>query len=1408
MKKFFKIFFVAAIFLILASGTSFGKSNTILIKLKDRPVQLNKTDGRSVKTTGIASIDKVLADKNVRMIPFVTNDLESSSSFQSLQKWLICSLSEQTDSDEIIQSLKDNENIQYIGENRAFQLHFAPNDTRYSEQWALTKIHAEAAWDIERGSENVIVSVIDTGIDYNHVDLFENIWINPGEDINGNGVVDESDMNGIDDDANGFVDDVQGWDFTDAPNYADGGDYLEPDNDPMDEYGHGTGVAGIITAMTGNNAGIAGVAHGCRVMNLRAFTAGGNGEEDDVAMAILYAIQNGADVINMSWGDVFVSRIVDDVIHYAATKNVVLVASAGNSSTEQIHYPSGFNGVISVGATDEDDDLAGFSNYGTTIDLVAPGVDILTTTLNDEYTTMNGTSFSAPFVSAAAALLRSQNKDYTAEQIRGRLVQSAYKIDDNMWDFYYGAGRLDLELLLKSTDYSIVKIVKPVLDQGFSSGPVVIQGSAWSPFLDNYTLYYGEGENPLNWDKITGPYTEPVIDGELGTWTDLPQEEGEYTVRLKVENRDGSVVEDLTRVFIDHSGPVISDVTIAPMLDGDRTSNLVSFVTDDLCEGSVFFRPQNSTEDFQEAAMAYRSNELRYNLTQDEITGMAEIKVRAGNGAGLETTDDNNSVFYMVDLSAPPIDVVGFSPFASGLPFGTLVNQHFDFNQNGIPDIVIGIEGENGIGPVKIFEHNGSGFDELYASASSLIPRDFGDIDNDGKPEMLCGLGFSSYLFKCDETDGFPSVEWKTWSGEGSTQYWAGRIADLDKDDKGEIIFRIVKSENNSSVDQFEIWELVSNSQFQMAAELPNPTSGENQNGVPFCEYGDFDNDGYLEFLAGDSDGDLYIYENTGDNAYQMTWQTSLPLQDAIDFLSVGDYDGDGQTEFIAGCHSDPNLNTEHYYDARHWYYAVFDRTGDNIYEIVADWRIFGFESVKDFESGVSSGDIDQDGDDEIFICTFPDFYIINYIDGQYKVIYHHSTVQSSGVLVQDVDVDGQNEILSGDGTNTIVFEQSGGETGLSAPVGVTAQPLDEEHVKISWREVSGADAYTVFKGTHADTLLPLLTVSENSCLDSLVLKNKTYYYQIIASQTTGGKTSLPSVIVSARPGYRPWLAQAYTETTNNLRLVFSEPLGASAKDPTKYIVNNTIGRPSSAIPDKYGQEIVLSFANSFKAGVAYTVSCFNVQDRDRTPLDESRNTADFQYTVPLSVPYLKAGNLLDNTTVELTFSETMDQQSVEHIGNYDFEDIEIVSVQLTADDKVELKLAAGQNFGAFGKTFTLKVKNLKSAQNVAMVAGRGDYLKLIFSQTSLDHVFTFPNPYKPEYGTGVITFANLTPQAEIRILTSQGRPVRTIRETNGDGGVQWDLCNDAGEQVASGIYIYRITYKDQDFLGKLAILK
>ncbi len=325
-----------------------------------------------------------------------------------------------------IRRLQRHPRVAYAEPNYIVHADVVPDDPRYGSLWALRNIDAEPAWDISTGSRQILVGVIDTGIDYLHPDLAANIWANPGEIA----------ANGIDDDGNGFIDDVHGWDF------------VNDDGDPMDDHGHGTHVAGTIGAVGNNGVGVAGVNWEVSLAALKFIDAGGYGATSDAIAAVEYATLIGARITNNSWGGVAFSRALLDAIYAAGAAGGLFVASAGNDGSNNDlypHYPSSYDAanIISVAATDYKDAKAGFSNYGaTTVDLGAPGVNILSTIPNRLYGSWDGTSMAAPHVSGVAALALSVVPDLPVGALKSLILEQAEPIP-SMAGITVTGGRLN-----------------------------------------------------------------------------------------------------------------------------------------------------------------------------------------------------------------------------------------------------------------------------------------------------------------------------------------------------------------------------------------------------------------------------------------------------------------------------------------------------------------------------------------------------------------------------------------------------------------------------------------------------------------------------------------------------------------------------------------------------------------------------------------------------------------------------------------------------------------------------------------------------------------------------------------------------------------------------------------------------
>jgi len=302
---------------------------------------------------------------------------------------------------DFINSISDSPFVAYAELNIIFHAAFTPNDPEWSAQWGPKKINCEEAWDAEQGKSSVRIAIVDTGIDYNHVDL--------------------------------------------SPNYVTGGyDHINSDNDPMDDQGHGTHCAGIAAARINNGKGIAGVAGKCSLISEKVLDSTGYGTSTTVANGINHAVGQGADVISMSLSADSPSSTIENACNNAYNAGVLLVAASGNDGSS-VDWPAAFSNVIAVGATDQSNDRCSFSNFGSELELVAPGKDIWSTELDGEYCYKSGTSMATPHVAGVAALVFSKNPGISNSDVRQTLRDTAIDLGATGKDDYYGYGLVDAE---------------------------------------------------------------------------------------------------------------------------------------------------------------------------------------------------------------------------------------------------------------------------------------------------------------------------------------------------------------------------------------------------------------------------------------------------------------------------------------------------------------------------------------------------------------------------------------------------------------------------------------------------------------------------------------------------------------------------------------------------------------------------------------------------------------------------------------------------------------------------------------------------------------------------------------------------------------------------------------------------
>jgi hypothetical protein len=320
-----------------------------------------------------------------------------------------------------------------------------PDDPGLTAQWHLQTVEATGAWQIRKGQARATVAILDTGVDMDHEDLQSRLFINPGEDLNGNGIAEPEDEDGLDTDGNGLIDDLRGWDFVNLPpgSLWPGEDGAPADPDPDDFNGHGTHCAGIAAAAGNNGLGVAGLGFGSTIVPIRiGYQApDGMGYVGYSMEGLMLAADYGCDVVSMSYGSSGFSSIEQELFFMLSQSGMVCVGAAGNENSTSTFYPAGYPQVLAVAATRQGDSRAPYSNHGDWIDVAAPGSQILATTVGGGYGRLTGTSMACPLTAGLCVLLKGLHPEWGFSTIKERIQATCDPVTSNAGTM--GAGRIN-----------------------------------------------------------------------------------------------------------------------------------------------------------------------------------------------------------------------------------------------------------------------------------------------------------------------------------------------------------------------------------------------------------------------------------------------------------------------------------------------------------------------------------------------------------------------------------------------------------------------------------------------------------------------------------------------------------------------------------------------------------------------------------------------------------------------------------------------------------------------------------------------------------------------------------------------------------------------------------------------------
>ncbi|GAB4203298.1 MAG: hypothetical protein Fur0023_10080 [Bacteroidia bacterium] len=481
--------------------------------------------------------------------------------------------------DAFINELNEKNFIEYAEKVPLTKLFITPNDPSYGSQWFLTKINAPNAWNIYNGNSNITVAIVDNAIQITHTDLTANKWVNPGEIAS----------NGIDDDGNGFIDDINGWDVADDDNNP---------NPPNTSFNHGTHCAGDAAARTNNSTGVAAIGWNLKIIAVKATRDAGNSGSIEAGYdGIIYAARVGAKVISCSWGGTGSATTEQTVIDYAWNKGCIVVCAAGNDGNSTPHYPAAYNNVFAVASSGNTDVKSSFSCYGTWVDITAPGESIYSTVPNNSYGSMSGTSMATPITAGLCGLVWSKNPAMSPQAVLNCITTTAaniYTISGNAaYSGQLGAGRIDAYQALLCAQSSTNN--PPVAN--FTSDKQIICPGQSIQFFD--ASYF----SPTSWNWVfqsgtpaTATSSNPTI-----SWN-TP---GTYSVQLTATNANGSSVITKTAYV------TVSGINSLPLTEGFQGSSFppAGWVNDDKFQDGIAWAKKTGTGGFGTSnACAYFDN--------------------------------------------------------------------------------------------------------------------------------------------------------------------------------------------------------------------------------------------------------------------------------------------------------------------------------------------------------------------------------------------------------------------------------------------------------------------------------------------------------------------------------------------------------------------------------------------------------------------------------------------------------------------------------------------------------------------------------------------------------------------------------------------------------------------------------
>ncbi|MEM6335881.1 MAG: FG-GAP-like repeat-containing protein, partial [Bacteroidota bacterium] len=1020
------------------------------------------------------------------------------------------------------------------------------------------------------------------------------------------------------------------------------------------------------------------------------------------------------------------------------------------------------------------------------------------------YGRRSGSSTSAPQVAAAAALLKSTDPRLSPEGVRSILTATAVDLDTFSRRFV-GSGRLDVAAALQVPFAGRVQLVSPDRDGGVSSDDVEVVGSVVSPLLQSYQVFVGLGDeeseqDDYEWTPLGEAGTAQVRDGVLAVWDTRGRPDSVHVLRLVATLTNGQEIEDRRRVYLDRTAPEPDVQRLDLALYQGQYAIQADVASDDFANVTLEVRQNGQVTQIATDRQARRHG-ARW-VDQAGFGGMTEARLVLTNVAGLTTTTD----WTVIDVPARANSPNRFDVTTLDVPAGYLMPETVDFDDDGLREIVFNrFEGGSPGDSLLFYEWAGDAFEPLALIEANLIPRDAGDTDGDGRPELLMQASAFTFMLEFDPSSGFSLMhDYTPESPERDTlisSVWGARLADLDGDGKGELIAHNLRD-----------WYMLEfdGTRHSVVAQLDNPTDpleavdsqlGGTDPNRPAAQLrtlvGDFDDDGRQDLIVTDIDGDVIVYEAKGDDTYEAVWSATSGLYgNSESRLGMGDFDGDGRLEFVSYATTFRSKRLDNEYEPAYGVMSHWRNTGDDQFERVSELVL---SNIVANQGTLAAIDTDGDGADELIVSHAPDLYVLRWTPAGWVIDYHDGYTTPAGrpndvsapvsinVAVTDFDRSGRAEFIASNADGQM--RRYVPAEGAVLPVAGWAEAfaLDAETVHLTWR-APDADSVVVWRAEPGTDFDPV--ASEQ---DSLIYATNTPARYRLQAWYAGEAAPL-SEARFVRP-HAPAVVTDVEYAPDAVRVTFSEPLDP-ATQPGQILIDGVAALDALLLGDA-GRTLILGL-DPMPVG-AVSVNWTNLRDAEGTPVGQANIALDIpSFAQPTLV--LVSWTALDARTAELTFSDALAPETAEDPSNYRVEPLgTVVSAQRLSDRPETVRLDVdGQALGATGLQTTIIVERMRSVAGTSL-SPEGRVATLSGFAETLDDVYIFPNPFEAARHESRVVIAGLPREASIRIFSPAGVLVNTLDERDGDGGAPWDLRDTSGQAVPSGIYLVHIESGDLD---------